>query len=71
MKKFQEKINELNLLLSAAAAVMAFIALILSIIALAKSCRRSKVTAVEYVCRDSEDDSIYDDDDEDDGKLAF
>lgn len=70
MKKIQEKINKLSLLLSAAAAAMAFIALVFSIIALVKNCRRNKVTAVEYVCRDNGDDDIYDDD-EDDGTLVF
>lgn len=70
MKKIQEKINKLSLLLSAAAAVMAFIALVFSIIALVKSCRKGKVTAVEYVCRDGGEDEFYDDD-EDDGTLVF
>lgn len=69
MKKIQEKINKLGLLISVAAAVMAFTALILSVIALVKSCRKGKVTAVEYVCRDSADDDFFDDDD--DEALAF
>lgn len=70
MKKIQEKINKLSLILSAAAAVMAFIALILSVIALVKSCHKGKVTAVEYVCRDDVDNEFYDDTD-DDETLAF
>lgn len=69
MKKIQEKINKLSLLLSAAAAAMAFAALLLSIAALAKSCRKGNVTAAEYVCRDGDDDGFYDD--EDDDTLAF
>lgn len=65
MKKVNEKLNHLSLIISTAAAVMAFFALIISVAALVKSCKRSRVTTTEYDCCN------FDDDYTEDGDLAF
>lgn len=54
MKNLTVKFRHLTLAISAAAAVMAFLALIISIIALAKSSRGRRVTAEEYAFGDDE-----------------
>ena len=66
MKKVNEKLNHLSLIISTAAAVMAFFALIISVTALIKSCKRSRITTTEYDGCNFD----YDDDTEDD-TLAF
>ena len=70
MKKVNEKLNHLSLIISTAAAVMAFFALIISVAALIKSCKRSRITTTEYDGCNFD----YDDDTEDDlanDTLAF
>ncbi len=63
MKKVNEKLNHLSLIISTAAAVMAFFALIISIIAFVKSCKRSRVTTTEYDgCNFDYDDDFEDED---------
>ena len=59
MKKLNEKINKLSLIISAAAAAIAFIALILSIAAIVKSFRGRSITTAEYNCCDCDE---YEDD---------
>lgn len=54
MKKLNEKLNKLSLIISAAAAAMAFAALIVSVAAFVKSCRGRKTTTAEYNCCDDE-----------------
>lgn len=65
MKKVHEKLNHLSLVISAAAAVMAFLALIISIAALIKSCKKKHITTTEY------DNCHFENDDIDDEELAF
>lgn len=65
MKKVNEKLNHLSLIISTAAAVMAFFALIISVFALIKSCKRSRITTTEY------DGFNFEDDDTEDDALAF
>ena len=62
MRKVQEKLNHLSLIISTIAAVMAFFALIISVAALIKSCKRSRITTTEYDgCSFEDDDDIEDD----------
>lgn len=65
MKRVHEKLNRISLVISVIAAVMAFFALIISVAALVKSCKRSRVTTTEY------DGCNFDDDYTEDGDLAF
>lgn len=65
MKKVHEKLNHLSLVISTVAAVMAFFALIISIIALVKSCKKKHITTTEY------DNCHFENDDIDDEELAF
>ncbi|MDE6596077.1 MAG: hypothetical protein K2K44_08715 [Oscillospiraceae bacterium] len=63
MRKVQEKLNHLSLIISTAAAVMAFFALIISIAALIKSFKRSRMTTTEYDgCHFEYDDDFEDED---------
>lgn len=62
MKKINERYHHLCLTVSTAAAVMSFMALAISLAALIKSCKRSRVTTTEYDCCNF---------DEDDDTLAF
>lgn len=62
MKKVNEKLNHLSLIISTAAAVMAFFALIISVAALIKSCKRSRTTTTEYDCCNFDYDNIEDED---------
>lgn len=66
MKKVNEKLNHLSLIIATAAAVMAFLALIISVAAFVKSCKRSRITTTEYDCCNFD----FDDDTEDEA-LAF
>lgn len=63
MKKVNEKLNHLSLIISTAAAVMAFFALIISVFALVKSFKRSRMTTTEYDgCHFEYDDDFEDED---------
>lgn len=62
MRKVQEKLNHISLVISTIAAVMAFFALIISVFALIKSCKRSRMTTTEYDGCNFDYDNIEDED---------
>lgn len=63
MRKVQEKLNHISIVISTIAAVMAFFALIISVVAFIKSCKKSRMTTTEY------DNCKFNDDTEE--ELAF
>ncbi|MDE6133578.1 MAG: hypothetical protein K2G04_09455 [Oscillospiraceae bacterium] len=68
MKRVQEKLNHISIVISIIAAFMAFLALVISFAAFVKSCKKSRVTTTEY------DNCNFDDDTDEDwasDTLAF
>lgn len=66
MRKNNESCHSLCVVISAAAAFMAFLAMLISIAAFIESCKKRHITTTEYdYCEFGEDD------DTDSGELAF